>query len=193
MIPVTTTMVTVTQRQHSCGVQRIAKNLILQRLRNLDSILELMRITTFKIANLLIGLGSLMICTHDVTTLTKRKEMTRYCKSFRYGGKCALGKRFYRSNGVSVPTENGLNIPIMGFSLTSPYNRRCHAPVTSVNTFANSSRARACRIMPASNQRLGVKGQSYRRRGAGQSAARDREVSLEEISHHQKACCDPAG
>jgi hypothetical protein len=134
MIPVTTTMVTVTQRQHSCGVQRIAKNLILQRLRNLDSILELMRITTFKIANLLIGLGSLMICTHDVTTLTKRKEMTRYCKSFRYGGKCALGKRFYRSNGVSVPTENGLNIPIMGFSLTSPYNRRCHAPVTSVNT-----------------------------------------------------------
>jgi hypothetical protein len=37
-------------------------------------------------------------------------------------GKCALNNRFYRSNGVSVPTENGSNIPIMGFSLTSPYN-----------------------------------------------------------------------
>jgi hypothetical protein len=54
--------------------------------------------------------------------LTKRKEMIRYCESFGYGGKCALNKRFYRSNGVSVPTKNGSNIPIMGFSLTSPYN-----------------------------------------------------------------------
>jgi hypothetical protein len=31
--------------------------------------------------------------------------MTRYCESFGYGGKDALDKRFYRSNGVSVPTE----------------------------------------------------------------------------------------
>jgi hypothetical protein len=54
--------------------------------------------------------------------LTKTKETIRYCESFGYSGKCALNKRFYRSNGVSVPAENGSNIPIMGFSLTSPYN-----------------------------------------------------------------------
>jgi hypothetical protein len=54
--------------------------------------------------------------------LTKRKETICYFESFRYGGKCALNKRFYRSNGVSVPAEKGSNIPIMGFSLTSPYN-----------------------------------------------------------------------
>jgi hypothetical protein len=29
---------------------------------------------------------------------------------------------FYHSNGVSVPVENRSNIPIIGFSLTSPYN-----------------------------------------------------------------------
>jgi hypothetical protein len=53
----------------------------------MDSISESMRITIFKIANLLIGLGILMICTHDLTVLTKTKEMTCYCESFRYGGK----------------------------------------------------------------------------------------------------------
>jgi hypothetical protein len=45
----------------------------------------------------------------------KEKEMIRYCKLFGYGGQGALDKRFYRSNGVSVPAENGSNIPIMGF------------------------------------------------------------------------------
>jgi hypothetical protein len=54
--------------------------------------------------------------------LTKRKETTRYCESFGYGGKCAIDEHFCHSNGVSVPVENGSNIPIMGFSLTSPYN-----------------------------------------------------------------------
>jgi hypothetical protein len=53
--------------------------------------------------------------------LTKRKEMIRYCESFEYGGKCTLDKSFYRSNRFSVSTENGSNISIMGFSLTSPY------------------------------------------------------------------------
>jgi hypothetical protein len=53
--------------------------------------------------------------------LTKRKEMIRSCESFEYGGKCALDKPFYRSNRFSVSTENGSNISIMGFSLTSPY------------------------------------------------------------------------
>jgi hypothetical protein len=58
----------------------------------------------------------------DLTVLTKRKETIRYCESFGYGAKSALDKCFYHSNGVSVPAENGSNIPIMGFSLTSPYN-----------------------------------------------------------------------
>jgi hypothetical protein len=61
----------------------------------------------FKIVNLFIGLGSLMICPHDLTVLTKTKEMTCYCKSFGYGGKDALDKCFYCSNRVSVPTEDG--------------------------------------------------------------------------------------
>jgi hypothetical protein len=34
----------------------------------------------------------------DLTVITKRKEMIRYCESFRYGDKGALDKRFYRSN-----------------------------------------------------------------------------------------------
>jgi hypothetical protein len=61
----------------------------------------------FKIVNLLIGLGSLMICTHDLTVLTKIKEMTRYWESFGYGAKGTLNKRFYYSNGVSLLTEEG--------------------------------------------------------------------------------------
>jgi hypothetical protein len=60
--------------------------------------------------------------------LTKRKEMIHYCESFRYSGICDLNKCFYRSNGVSVPTENGSNISIMGFSLTSPYNGLFKSP-----------------------------------------------------------------
>jgi hypothetical protein len=48
-----------------------------------------------------------MTCTHDLTVHTKTKKMTRYCESFRYGGKGALDKHFYRSNGVSVPIEDG--------------------------------------------------------------------------------------
>jgi hypothetical protein len=63
-----------------------------------------------------------MICTHDLYVLTERKKMIHYCKSFGYGGQGALDKRFYHSNEVSVPAENRSNIPIMGFSLTSPYN-----------------------------------------------------------------------
>jgi hypothetical protein len=63
-----------------------------------------------------------------LTILTKRKEMIHYCESFGYGGKCAIDKHFYRSNGVSVPIENGSNISIMGFSLTSPYNGLFKSP-----------------------------------------------------------------
>jgi hypothetical protein len=48
------------------------------------------RIMIFKIAVLFIELGILMTCTHDLTVLTKTKEMTHYCESFRYAGKNAL-------------------------------------------------------------------------------------------------------
>jgi hypothetical protein len=57
-----------------------------------------MSITIFKIVILFIGLGSLMACTHDLTVLTKTKQMIRYCESFGYGGKVALDKRFYHFN-----------------------------------------------------------------------------------------------
>jgi hypothetical protein len=60
----------------------------------------------FKIAVLFIGLGTLVTFTHDLTVLTKIKEMTYYCRSNVFGGKIALNTRFYRSNGVSVPAED---------------------------------------------------------------------------------------
>jgi hypothetical protein len=85
-------------------VSQIAVKLIFQWLQNLDLISELTRTMIFKIVNFLIGLGNLMICTHDLTILTKTKETIHNCESFRYGGKCALNKCFYHSNRVSVPT-----------------------------------------------------------------------------------------
>jgi hypothetical protein len=57
-----------------------------------------MRITIFNIAILLSRLGSLMISTHDLYVLTKRKETISYYESFGYGDKGALDKRFYHSN-----------------------------------------------------------------------------------------------
>jgi hypothetical protein len=65
-----------------------------------------MRITVFKVSILLSRLGSLMTCIHDLTALTKTKEMISYCGSFGYGGKDDLNIHFYCSNGVSVPTED---------------------------------------------------------------------------------------
>jgi hypothetical protein len=68
------------------------------------------------------------------TSSPKEKETIRYCKSFRYGGQGAIDKRFYRSNKVSILTENGSNIPIMGFSLTSPYNGLFKSPPSGLFT-----------------------------------------------------------
>jgi hypothetical protein len=45
-----------------------------------------MRIMISTIVNFLIGLGTLIICTHDLTVLTKTKETIHYCESFGYGG-----------------------------------------------------------------------------------------------------------
>jgi hypothetical protein len=60
----------------------------------------------FKIVNLLIRLGSLMICTHDLTVLTKTKETIRYCESFRYGGRNTLTNISNDLTHLSVPAED---------------------------------------------------------------------------------------
>jgi hypothetical protein len=50
----------------------------------------------------------------------KEKQTIHYYKSFGYGGQGALNKRFYRSNEVSVPAENGSNIPITSLFTNIP-------------------------------------------------------------------------
>jgi hypothetical protein len=60
----------------------------------------------FKIVNLLIGLGNLMICTHGLTILTKTKERTYYCESFGYGGKTLSTHVSIVLTKVSVPAED---------------------------------------------------------------------------------------
>jgi hypothetical protein len=97
MISPTIAVVTAIEIQQSCGVCGLPENCIR----------DLAMIRIFKIAILFIGLDSLMTCTHDLTVLTKTKEMTHYCGSFGYSGKDALDKCLYRSNGVSVPAEDG--------------------------------------------------------------------------------------
>jgi hypothetical protein len=61
----------------------------------------------FKIINLLIGLGSLMICTLDLTVFSKTKVTTHYCKSFGYGGKTLSTHVSIILMKVSIPAEDG--------------------------------------------------------------------------------------
>jgi hypothetical protein len=61
----------------------------------------------FKNVNLIIGLGSMMICTHDLIVLTKTKEMTHCCESFGYGGKMLSIHVSTVLTKVSVPAEDG--------------------------------------------------------------------------------------
>jgi hypothetical protein len=68
---------------------------------------ESVRIMIFKIAILLSQLGSLMRCTHDVTVLSKTKEMIRYCESFGYDGKNTLTNVSNDLTRTSVPVEDG--------------------------------------------------------------------------------------
>jgi hypothetical protein len=49
------------------------------RKSNSSTVSILAKITIYKIAVLLSRLGSLMICIHDLTVLTKTKEVIRYC------------------------------------------------------------------------------------------------------------------
>jgi hypothetical protein len=99
---------------------------------------NLARITIFKIDVFHIRLGSLMICTHNLITLTKKKEMTRYCESFRYGRKMLSTHIFINLMRVSVPVED-IKLTLKGFS-------------TFVPTHAPSRLALSCPIMPIMDQ-----------------------------------------
>jgi Mn2+/Fe2+ NRAMP family transporter len=101
MILITTAMVMGVQKQHSCGA--------LADCRKSDSsmVSNLAKISIFKIAVLFIGLSSLMPCTHDLTVLTKIKEMTRYCESFGYSGRNTLINVSNDLTHVSVPIKEG--------------------------------------------------------------------------------------
>jgi hypothetical protein len=74
MIPVTIAMVTAVQRQHSCKVSGLLKKLLLRRLETRKQFRNLARIMIFNVVILLSQLGSLMIYTHDLYILTKRKR-----------------------------------------------------------------------------------------------------------------------
>jgi hypothetical protein len=80
-------MVTAVQRHCLCGVladsQKSDSSIGFETRK---WFLNLERFMIFKIVILLIGLGSLMICTHDLTVLAKIKEMIRYCRSHAFGG-----------------------------------------------------------------------------------------------------------
>jgi hypothetical protein len=65
-----------------------------------------MGITIFSIADLLNGIGNL-ICTHDLTVLTKTEETTHYSESFGYDGKMFSTHVSIVLMKVIVPTEDG--------------------------------------------------------------------------------------
>jgi hypothetical protein len=70
----------------------------------------------FKIVILLSRLGHLMRCTHDLTVLTKTKEMTRYYESYAFGGKIALNTRFYHSNESQCTCRRWIKYALKGSS-----------------------------------------------------------------------------
>jgi hypothetical protein len=105
---------------------------------NSETVSESMRITTFKIAALLNGLVSLMICTHNLTILTKTKEIIRYCELFGYGAKMLSTYVSIILTHVSVLAEDIKHI-LKGSSTFMP----THAP---------SRPALACPIMPIMDQ-----------------------------------------
>jgi hypothetical protein len=69
MISVTIAMVTAVQRQYSYGVSGFLENCFFD-----DFDFRINENYDFKSIDLLIGLGSLMICIHDLYILTKRKK-----------------------------------------------------------------------------------------------------------------------
>jgi hypothetical protein len=69
MISVTIAMVMAVQRQYSCGVSGFLENCFFD-----DIDFRINENYDFKSIDLLIRLGSFMICTHDLYVLTKRKK-----------------------------------------------------------------------------------------------------------------------
>jgi hypothetical protein len=97
----------------------------------------------FKISVFLIRLGSLMICTHDLTVLTKIKEMTCYCKLFGYSGKMLSTIISIVLMQVSVPAENG-------------------SQQSSTFTHTLKGPALSCPLMPISDQPFRAHFMSYK-------------------------------
>jgi hypothetical protein len=81
----------------------------------------MMRIMIFNIVILLIGLGSLMIFTHDLIILTKTKQTILYCELFGYGGKTLLTNVSSILMQVSVPAKDGSHQ-----SATFTHALKCH-------------------------------------------------------------------
>jgi hypothetical protein len=122
-ISVTTAMVMTVQRQHSCGFSELLENCLFDGWKPKNSFGTWWGLRFLMLPYWLVDWVASWYAHTTYTSSPKEKETIRYCESFGYGGQCALDRRFYRSNEVSVPVENRSNIPIMGFSLTSPYNR----------------------------------------------------------------------
>jgi hypothetical protein len=99
-----------------------------------------MRITIFKIVILLIRLGSLMICTHELIMLTKIKETICYCELLGYGGKTLSIHVSIILTRVSVPAKD-IKHALKGSSTFLP----THTP---------SGPALACAIMPIMDQHI---------------------------------------
>jgi hypothetical protein len=108
MILLTIEMVTAVQIQRLCAVlkdgQKFNSSIGFETRKQSQN---MVRIMIFKIANFLIGLGNLMICTHDLIVLTKTKEMIRYCGSHAFSGKMLSTIVCIILMQVSVPVENG--------------------------------------------------------------------------------------
>jgi hypothetical protein len=82
-----------------------------------------MRNTIFNVAILLSQLGSLVICTHNLYVLTKKKKkQSAIVDRSDTVAKALLTNVSIVLTKVSVPAEEGSNIPIMTFSQTSTYN-----------------------------------------------------------------------
>jgi hypothetical protein len=94
-------------KQHSCRASPDCQKSDSLMFETRKQFQNLARITIFKITILLSQLGSLVICTHDLTILTKIKEMTHYCESFGYGGKTLSIHVSTILTNVSVPAEDG--------------------------------------------------------------------------------------
>jgi hypothetical protein len=81
-----------------------------------------MRITIFNVAILLSQLGSLMIYTRPICPHQKKKKRPAIVNHSDTVPKALSTNVSIILMKVSIPAEEGSIIPIMGFSLTSPYN-----------------------------------------------------------------------